>query len=94
MSQLPIGGDGDDLFHFPCSFPLKIIGHRSDDFVQTVRDILLQHVPDFSSEEMEMRASSGGKYLSITCTFMASSRIQLDGLYQALSRHPAVTMVL
>lgn len=83
-----------DPFQFPCEFPLKVIGLRTDDFAQTVLDILLQSVPDFAPEGLAMRASSGGKYLSLTCTFSAHSREQLDGLYQALSRHPAVTMVL
>ena len=41
-----------------------------------------------------MRASSGGKYLSVTCTINATSREQLDNLYRDLSSHPMVSMVL
>lgn len=84
----------EDLFEFPCLFPIKVMGLRTDDFATTVVAVLLRHVPDFDAKSVEMRASSGGKYLSITCTFMAHSRVQLDEVYQALSHHPAVSMVL
>jgi putative lipoic acid-binding regulatory protein len=43
---------------------------------------------------MEMRASSGGKYLSLTCTINATSQAQLDALYRELSGHPVVKVVL
>ncbi|WP_297453459.1 DUF493 domain-containing protein [Ferrovum sp.] len=84
----------DGVFEFPCEFPLKVMGLRTECFAQTVLDIVLQFVPDFSAKNLEMRASSGGKYLSVTCTFRATSREQLDGLYQVLSGHPDVVMVL
>jgi len=41
-----------------------------------------------------MRASQGGKYLSVTVTVTARSQVQLDALYQALTRHPGVKFVL
>ena len=41
-----------------------------------------------------MRASRGGKYLSLTCTVNATSREQLDNLYRELVAHPMVAMVL
>ena len=34
------------------------------------------------------------KYLSITCVIRATSREQLDNLYQELCDHPMVVMVL
>lgn len=86
-------GDGT-LLEFPCEFPLKIIGRRDDDFAQQVVAIVLAHAPDFRPETVAMRVSGGGKYLSVTCTIMARSRPQLDGLYRALTAHPAVKVVL
>lgn len=84
----------DTLLEFPCDFPLKIMGARSDGFAQTVVEIVLRHAPDFRAETVEMRVSSGGNYLSITCTVRAESRQQLDNLYRELSGHPAVKVVL
>ena len=37
---------------------------------------------------------SNGKYLSETCVIRATSREQLDALYQELCDHPMVVMVL
>jgi hypothetical protein len=41
-----------------------------------------------------MRPSRQGRYLSITCVVRATSREQLDGLYQELCDNPSVVMVL
>lgn len=84
----------ETLLEFPCDFPLKVMGERNDDFAQTVVGIVLRHAPDFRAETVEMRASSTGKYLSVTCTVRAESREQLDNLYRELSGHPAVKVVL
>ncbi len=43
---------------------------------------------------MELRPSREGNYLSVTCTIRATSREQLDALYQELCDHPSVVMVL
>ena len=51
-------------------------------------------VNDFDAATLEMRTSSGGKYLSVTCTINATSRVQLDDLYRDLSSHPMVALVL
>jgi len=85
---------GASLLEFPCAFPLKIMGRRSDDFAQTVVDIVLRHAPDFAAETVEMRASGAGNYLSVTCTIQAVSRTQLDALYRELTAHPAIKLVL
>lgn len=82
------------LLEFPCAFPIKIMGARVDDFAQTVLEVLLRHAPDFDAAAMQMRPSSKGNYLSITCTVNATSQAQLDALYVELSSHPLVKVVL
>ena len=84
----------ESLFQFPCAFPLKIMGLRNDALAQTVLEVVLRHAPDFDGATMEMRPSSAGKYLSLTCTINATSRPQLDALYRELSGHPLVKVVL
>ena len=37
---------------------------------------------------MEMRASKNARYVSLTCTIRATSREQLDAIYQELCDHP------
>lgn len=84
----------DTLLEFPCDFPLKIMGKRDDGFAQTVLEVVLRHAPDFDGATMEMRSSSGGNYLALTCTIRATSKAQLDALYIELSHHPMVKVVL
>ena len=79
---------------FPCQFPLKVMGRREPGFAQQVTEIVLRHAPDFELATIEMRPSRKGKYLSLTCVVRASSREQLDALYQDLCDHPSVVMVL
>lgn len=82
------------LLEFPCDFPLKIIGYQRAGYAQAVLEIVQRYAPDYDGSEMQMRPSSKGKYLSLTCTIRATSREQLDGLYQALCDHPMVVNVL
>jgi uncharacterized protein len=84
----------DSALTFPCVFPIKIVGRRADDFAQRMLRIVLRHAPDYDAGSMEMRASSRGAYLSLTCIINARSREQLDALYRELSGDAQVLMVL
>ena len=82
------------LADYPCDFPIKILGHTRAGFAQAVLEIVRRHAPDFDGSSMAMKSSKRGKYLSLTCVIRATSREQLDGLYQELCDHPMVVMVL
>lgn len=82
------------LIEYPCDFPIKIMGKARQDFAPAALAIVQTHAPDFDSATMSIRESKNGTYLSVTCTIRATSRAQLDALYQALSGHPLVVMVL
>jgi hypothetical protein len=82
------------LLEFPCAFPIKIMGEAREGFADAMLEIVLRHAPDFVAASVEMKASSGGKYLSLTCTITAVSQAQLDDLYREISGHPMVSMAL
>jgi uncharacterized protein len=82
------------LIEYPCDFPIKVLGHSRAGFAQAVLKVVTHHVPDFDGATMEMKSSKRGKYLSLTCVVRATSREQLDALYQELCDHPMVVMVL
>ncbi len=82
------------LIEYPCDFPIKIMGKAQPEFAQIALEIVQSHAPDFDAATMAIRTSKNGTYLSITCIIRATSRTQLDALYQALSAHPAVSIVL
>ncbi len=82
------------IIQFPCSFPIKAIGHNTADFEALVVEIIRRHVPYLDDNAITSRASTGRKYRSVTATFTAHSRAQLDALYTELSSHKQVLMVL
>lgn len=84
----------DTLFKFPCDFPLKVMGRRSDDFRSIVLGIVQKHTGPVAPDRIEERPSKDGNYLSLTCTFSAQSREQLDALYRELTSCERVMIVL
>lgn len=86
--------DQETLLEFPCAFPIKIMGRTEDGFANAMLEVVLRHAPDFDSATLAMKASSGNKYLSLTCTINATSKQQLDDLYREISAHPMVVMAL
>jgi len=82
------------LLSFPCEFPVKVMGVNTDSFEQEIVMIARRHIPDLGEASVRSRPSSSGNYLSVTITFTAQSREQLDQLYLAVNAHPGVRMVL
>jgi uncharacterized protein len=87
-------GDTDDVFQFPCAFPIKVMGKKSDDFSSMVVGIIKKHIHDTNDITIDSRLSTGDKYVSITATINAQSRKQLDAIYQELKDNEQVVMLL
>ena len=96
MSKTVIEADSrkESLIEYPSLFPIKVMGLKTDGYVQAVTHIARQFDPDFDASTIELRESKGGKYLGVTITVTATSREQLDELYRTLSTHPMVKVVL
>ena len=78
---------------FPCVFPVKVMGLNSDVFSSAVMTIMHKHLgPDQISRSEQL--SRSGKYLSLTVTFTAQSKAQLDAIYRDLHAHELVLMTL
>jgi putative lipoic acid-binding regulatory protein len=85
--------DSDDSpLKFPCSFPIKALGRTGADLETVVVTIIRKHVDDLGEGATRERLSRGGKYTSITVTIRATSRAQLDAIYQDLSDSEEVLM--
>ena len=82
------------LIRYPSAFPIKVMGHRVDGFVEAVVAVAQQFDPGFDAGTVELRPSKAGNYLGVTITVTATSREQLDELYRTLSTHPMVKVVL
>jgi uncharacterized protein len=84
----------ETLIEFPCDFPIKVMGETHADFSTEVIKTIQALMPNFDASNIEMRGSSGGKYISLTCTVYVTSKPQLDDIYRALSGHKMVKVVL
>jgi putative lipoic acid-binding regulatory protein len=82
------------LIDYPSRFPIKVMGTNADGFVHAITTIAKQFDPAYDASTVEIRPSSGNKYLGVTITVTATSREQLDELYRTLSTHPMVKVVL
>jgi putative lipoic acid-binding regulatory protein len=82
------------LLTFPCSFPIKVIGKDVDEFELFVIEIISQYIGTINRESVTSTPSAGGKYTSVTITFIAENQEQIDSVYRELSKHERVLMVL
>ena len=86
--------DNQTYLTFPCQFPIKIIGENNDRLLVEIADIVRQHFPLTADASIQSRTSKQDKYLAITVTVEAHDKPSLDALYQALTKHPGIKMVL
>ena len=82
------------LIDFPCNFSIKVMGETQETFAATIVGLIQTIIPTFNADHVEMRASSTGKYISLTCTVHVVSQAQLDNVYRLLSAHPLVKFAL
>lgn len=86
--------EADTLIEFPCEFPIKAMGPANVGLDEIVVSIVRGHVDDIKEGSINTKHSSGGKFTSITVTITATSKKQLDAIYQQLSDHEHVKYVL
>lgn len=84
----------DSLLAFPCDFPIKVFGLPDGDFVAMVVDMVARHTGPVAPEAIATRSSRGGKYVAVTITVRASSREQMDRVYQDLCADRRILMAL
>ena len=86
--------ESKSLIDFPCFFPIKVMGKNVPEFAQVISDLLVQTNPGFNPGTLNMKPSTKGNYISLTCQVYVENQPQLDDLYRALSSHPLVSVVL
>lgn len=84
----------ETLFEFPCQFPIKAMGKADVELDLIVIEIVRRHAPDLAEDAMTSRPSKDGNFMAITVIIEASSKKQLDAIYQELTDHPHVLMAL
>jgi putative lipoic acid-binding regulatory protein len=94
LINLPPMSEDESPLKFPCEFPIKAMGKADSEFDITVAEIVRRHAPDLSEGAIRTRASGQGNYLSVTVVINATSRVQLDAIYQDLVDCEDVIMAL
>ncbi len=84
----------EEIFNFPCDYPLKIFGKDHEQLNITVCSIIEKHTDKLHPNQIKTKHSSKGKYVSMTIRIIASSRPQLDLIYKDLQDCPLVAYVL
>ena len=83
-----------DLLEFPCRYQVKAMGKCGLAFEKLVCDVVGRHLGGAAIIEMATRESTGGRYVSVSCTIKAASREQLDSIYIDLHSEADVLVTL
>ena len=84
----------EDIFNFPCDYPIKVFGLNQPDFEKTVCNIVETHIGKLHANQTAIKYSSKGKYISITVRIIATSRQQLNAINKDLQSCPLVSYLL
>ena len=87
-------GDEAPGFEFPCAYEIKAMGLDDGDFDRLVVEIIRRYSDRVREDSIRLRASRGGRYVSVSVVIEAESREQLDAIYDALTAHEKVLMRL
>lgn len=86
--------DNETLLEFPCDFSIKAMGLADEAFELLVVEVIRRHTGELKEDAIRSRPSKNGKYCSITVTIEATSKKQLDTIYQELHDSGKVLMAL
>ena len=84
----------EDIFKFPCDYPIKVFGLNQPDLIDTVSTIVERYVGKLHNNQITLKNSSKGKYVSVTIRIIATSRKQLDSINEDLQNCPLVSYLL
>jgi len=79
---------------FPCQYPIKVLGDGSPELLEHTLRVVDKHAPGYQASDISSRASSKGKWQSITVIITATGKPQLDAIFADLKTSPKVKMVL
>ena len=82
----------DDLWQFPCSFTFKAMAYANRSAEDEIIAVIQKHIPgDYIPK---LNPSSKGTYVSVSVTFTANSKQQLDEIYLAVNALDCVKVCL
>jgi len=79
---------------YPCQFSIKVIGENTENLEKVVVKVMSSFGEVIRPDEIAMKHSKNGKYLSITFEIVARSREYVEQIYSELNAQKEVKMVL
>ncbi|MBV1932168.1 MAG: DUF493 domain-containing protein [Porticoccaceae bacterium] len=79
---------------FPCAYPIKVLGNKSEELRSHVMVVMERHAPGFDELAITVRDSRNGTYQSMTVTITATGEEQLQAIFSDLKTSSLVRMVL
>jgi hypothetical protein len=84
----------DNLFNFPCDYPIKVIGKDCKELYKDMCLIIEKHAGELHKNQITSNKSSKGVYISYTVRIIATSKMQLDSINKDLQDNPFVSYIL
>jgi uncharacterized protein len=79
---------------FPCPYPIKVVGTAAEDFREYVVAVMERHAGALNAEQIDVRASSNGRFLSVRVTIIATGVEQLQTIFEELKASGRVHIVI
>jgi hypothetical protein len=93
-AKISMNNSNEEIFNFPCDYPIKVFGKKTQDFKQIVCDIIEPYSGQLHDNQITEKVSSKGAYISLTVRIIATSRAQLDDINEGLQKCPQVAYLL
>jgi putative lipoic acid-binding regulatory protein len=84
----------EELFNFPCDYPIKIFGRDNSVLQDTICKIIEKHTDKLHPNQIQCRKSSKGNFVAFTIRIIATSKSQIDSINQDLQDCELVEYVL
>ena len=85
----------EELWDFPHSMQLKVMGAADAPLEEAVVEILETHLDDFDRHaHLSSKPSTKGNFISLTASVVLRDRVQLETVYRELNACPHVKITL
>ncbi len=84
----------EELLTFPTSYPIKVVGRRSELKREDLDAVVRAHAPDLTADQISERESNQQHFIAITYTINAQSKEQIVALANALQAVKGVMMLI
>lgn len=84
----------EDIFNFPCDYPVKVMGKDCHKLHTEMCTIIKRHAGEIHPSKITSRKSTKGNYIAYTVRIVATSVAQLNSINKELQEHPLVSYIL